>query len=210
MLDTRIKICGITTPEDAEAAAVLGVDYLGLIFVESSRRVSFEQAAKIRNAVPDAMLVGVFMDTPLDEVVGTARDARVNMVQLHGNESPAYCDALLERLGLPVIKSFTRARLANNSLHEYRRTSYFHVDLDKNTTGNGGATDNQVRLWAEATALRNKGYRIFLAGALTPHNVRQAVQRVQPYCVDVASSVEASPGIKDHERMRQFVTEVRR
>lgn len=212
MLETRIKICGITNAEDAAAADALGVDYLGLIFVESSRRVSFEQAAEIRDAVPQLMLVGVFMDTPLEEVVATARDARVNMVQLHGNETPAYCDELLTRLGLPVIKSFTRARLAANSLHDFRRTSYFHVDLDKNAAanGNGVATESQLALWSEASALRSKGYRIFLSGGLNADNVRQAVQRVQPYCIDVASGVEASPGVKDYERMRRFVMEVRR
>lgn len=212
MLDTRIKICGITSPEDARAADALAVDYLGLIFVESARRVSFEQAAKIRDAVPHMMLVGVFMDTPLDKVVATARDARVNMVQLHGSESPAYCEALLTRLGLPVIKSFTRARLAANSLHDYRRTSYFHVDLDKDAAanGNGVVTEHQLALWTDASTLRGRGYRIFLSGGLNPDNVREAVQHVQPYCIDVARGVESAPGVKDYERMRRFVMEVRR
>lgn len=208
MLNTRIKICGVTTPEDAELCAALGVDYIGLIFADSVRRVTLSQAAKIRAAVPHAMLVGVFMDQSLHEVVEISRAARVNMVQLHGDEPPSYCEVLLAQLQLPIVKSFTSRRLAKNSPNEYSRTSYFHLDLDKNASDR--LVPHQETLWSEAAALRSKGYRIFLAGALNTGNVRRAMNAVRPYCVDVASAVESAPGIKDYEQMRRLVMEVRR
>jgi phosphoribosylanthranilate isomerase len=210
MRDTRIKICGITTPEDAELAVALGVDYVGLIFAESSRRVTIDRACEIRTAVANVMLVGVFMNSAFEEVVAISRASRINMVQLHGRESPEYCEALVSKLSLPIVKSFSRG-LTVDRLAGYKRTSYFHLDLDKNARGNGNSVSHeQESLWDEAASLRSKGYRLFLAGALHSGNVRPAVKRVQPYCIDVASGVESEPGIKDHEKMRRFVMEVRR
>jgi phosphoribosylanthranilate isomerase len=210
MRDTRIKICGITTPEDAERTAALGVDYLGLIFAKSPRRVTLERAREIRAAVPNVILVGVFMDSPLADVLTISRAACINMVQLHGDESPAYCEALLSQLSLPIVKSFTRG-LSVDRLAGYRRASYFHIDLAKNTQDNGSSVSReQESLWGEAATLRSQGYRLFLAGSLHSGNVRQALKLVQPYGIDVASGVESEPGIKDYEKMRRFIMEVRR
>jgi phosphoribosylanthranilate isomerase len=213
MLDTRIKICGITSPDDARLCASAGADYLGVIFAPGERSVSIETARAIRAAVPATMLVGVFENAPLDDVGAAARACGLNMIQLHGQESPEYCSALLARVSLPIIKALGAQQLSDPSrLLAYTRTSYFMLDLDKNHNPgrrmrNGNGT--RERLWSAATALRAKGYRIFLAGGLSPASVRDAVRRVAPYGVDVAAGVESSPGVKDPGALRRFISEVK-
>jgi phosphoribosylanthranilate isomerase len=136
------------------------------------------------------------------------------MIQLHGSESAEYCDALLARVSVPVIKAFNVKQLANPSrLMTYTRTSYFILDLDKNHNPRGRVTTvtaQREALWSAGATLRAKGYRIFLAGGLDPGNVHEAVRRVAPYGVDVAAGVEASPGVKDPVAVRRLVSEVRR
>lgn len=213
MRETRIKICGITSPEDARLSSKAGADYLGLIFADSRRSVTVDTARAIREAVPHAILVGVFSDSPIDRVIDVGREAGLNMVQLHGDESADYCDALLSRLSLPIIKAFRADRLPDaETLSHYTKASYFLFDLDKNSRRSSGRTvnGNQERLWKAAARRRAKGYRVFLAGALTPTNVRSAVRHVDPYCIDVASGVEKAPGIKDSDALRRFIQEVKR
>ena len=209
MIDTRVKICGITSAKDAQLSLSMGADYLGLVFADSRRRITPDVARSIRDAVPDAMLVGVFRNHSLEEVVAISRSCRLNMIQLHGDEPPNYCDALIDRLGLPTIKAFSSSQLDDiGKLNNYKRATYFLFDLDK---GVNPATANGTRdrLWREAAAVRGKGYRIFLAGGLTPSNVVEAVSRVTPYCIDVASGVEKTPGVKDSAALRAFVKEVK-
>lgn len=211
MIDTRIKICGITTPEDARLSHSLGADYLGLIFADGPRRVTLDSAVAIRSAVPGAMLVGVFVDAPVTEVVKTCQLGILNLVQLHGNESPEYCDTLVSLVSLPIIKAVQdRLPVDIKQLRKYRRPSYFLFDLDKNRrpTGNG-ANGAQEKLWSAAADIRRKGYRIFLAGSLNASNVKEALNRVKPYCIDVASGVEKAPGVKDPEALTAFFKEVR-
>lgn len=212
MVDTRVKICGITTPHDAAVSQSLGADYLGLIFAESPRRISLPIARAIRRAVPTAMLVGVFVDAPIEDVAEICDAGVLNMVQLHGKESPAYCNDLFARISLPLIKAFGVGHPEDpDGMKLYRHTGFFLFDLDK--TGNGSApapaTVHTERLWNEAANARRKGYRIFLGGALTVGNVRSAIRQVEPYCIDVASGVESSPGVKDHDAIRRFLREVK-
>ncbi|MDH3214701.1 MAG: hypothetical protein OEN01_00245 [Candidatus Krumholzibacteria bacterium] len=215
MRDTRIKICGITSPEDAKLSWSLGADYLGMIFADSKRRVDVDTARLIRRAVPKAMLIGVFVDAPLADVVELSCASRVNLVQLHGHESPAYCDTLLSRLSLPIIKALGSRQLDDPTrLKEYTRISYFLLDLDKNRGVRSDISSpingQQQRLWSTAAGLRRTGYRIFLAGALTAANVREAVHHVGPYCIDVARGVEKAPGVKDAKTLNRFIQEARR
>ncbi len=208
MLDTRIKICGITSPADAKLALTCGADYLGLNFAKSPRRVTLEIARTIRKAVPNAILVGVFADAMVDDVVYTARACGLDMVQLHGQESPGYCDSLHEFLSLPVIKAFSASQLGGaDLLKNYKRTTYFLLDLDQGVP----KTDTVTRsdLWRQAAAMRRLGYRIFLAGGLDESNVREAVQSVAPYGIDVARGVEKSPGVKDSAALDRFIRAVR-
>lgn len=209
MLNTQVKVCGITTPRDAQLSMSLGADYIGLVFADSKRRVTPDVAQDIRTRVPDALLVGVFMDESLEAVIDISRQSGLNMIQLHGSESPKYCDALIDRLRLPVIKSFTSSQLDNiERVSDYTRASYFLFDLDKGVdpaTANG----TRDRLWEEAASLRGRGYRIFLAGGLDSENVASAVDRVSPHCIDVASGVEQQPGVKDSAALKQFIKEVK-
>ena len=211
MLDTRIKICGITSAEDARLANRLGADYLGVIFADGVRGVPVETAIAIREAVPSAMLAGVFVDSPLQSVVSIARACGLNIVQLHGDEGPEYCNELQSQLMLPIIKAFRPDQLGDvNRLNEYTRVSYIMLDLDKNQRPEQPHLNgHREQLWSKAAEIRGKGYRVFLAGGLNPDNVRHAITRVLPYGIDVASGVEKRPGVKDSETLGRFIAEAR-
>lgn len=213
MICTRVKICGIASPEDARLTVSLGADYLGLIFTESPRRVTVDTAREIRKAVPSALLVGVFKDDPLDDVAKICNSGVISIVQLHGTETPEYCGELMSRSHLPIIKTVSESQLDDaDRMRDYRTTSFFLFDLDKPSgNGTGPRTNgNRERLWSEAAKVRRKGYRIFLAGALDASNVHDAVHQVKPYCVDVASGVEKSPGVKDRAALERFMAQVKR
>ncbi len=212
-LETQVKICGITTPEDARLAFDLGADFLGVVFADGPRRVSAADACRIRDAVPDALLVGVFADSPTEDVVSCCRSCGLDLVQLHGSESPSYSDALQREIRRPVIKS--RASADSIDAEEFRRftrTSYFLFDLPK---ANGSPTleaerpRDVARLWERAARARRNGYRIFLAGALDTGNVEEAVRTVVPYAIDVSRAVEKTPGVKDRVKLREFMETVK-
>jgi phosphoribosylanthranilate isomerase len=208
---TKVKICGITTPEDARLAAGLGADYLGLIFVDSPRKVNIAQAREIRRAESHSLLVGVFMDSPKEEVIETTRAAKLDLVQLHGNESPDYCDDVLARTGRPIIKAFRTGNLPDvRELSRYRTAGFFLFDIDRSIIENPPPEDVIHRMWDLAARKRRKGFRIFLAGALDKDNVREAIRRTSAFGVDVCRGVEESPGIKDPKELERFIEEVRR
>ncbi|MCK4546833.1 MAG: phosphoribosylanthranilate isomerase [Candidatus Eisenbacteria sp.] len=205
---TRIKICGITTPEDALACESLGVEHVGVIFAESSRRVTPERAREIREAIPRTCLVGVFADCDPDEVVEIAEFAGLNMIQLHGGESSEYCNNIFARTLRLIIKSLTDGDAKTPGiLDEYRTTSFFLFDLDKRNPDRLGAVRD---LWKQAARATGEGHRVFLAGGLNPSNVREAIRSVSPFCVDVCSAVESSAGVKNMDEIAHFVREVRR
>lgn len=207
----RIKICGITNVEDARLCLRLGADFLGMIFADSPRRVAIAAAREIRRTEPRAMMVGVFQDAPLEEVVETTRAVGVDIVQLHGTESPGYADQVLARTGRPVIKAFSTAHLPDvRELSRYRTAGYFLFDLDKTTVENPPEQSDIHRVWDIVARKRRKGFRIFLAGALDKDNVRAAVARSGAYGVDVCRGVEKSPGVKDPDALEQFILEAQR
>jgi phosphoribosylanthranilate isomerase len=202
-MKTRIKVCGVTTTRDAVFAAAEGADFIGVIFAESPRRIDTTRAREIRDAVPHAMLVGVFVDAPIDVVADTAAACALDFIQLHGEEPPEYCDALRERAGLPIIKAFRPSDIPDTErLGRYRTTSYFLFDLDKSQP------DPLGELWSRASQQQRQGFRIFIAGALDASNVREAMGRTSAYCVDVCRGVEDSPGVKNHDAIRRFISEV--
>jgi len=207
MKNTRIKICGITNADDARLAASLGADYIGVIFAESPRRVDVERARQIRGAVSGALVVGVFRDQPLDDVIRTTRESGIDLVQLHGDESPDFCNGVLTRTGKPVIKGFAADRMPDaKQLAQYTTTSYFLFDLPPGTP----KTDADVeRVWTEVLRTRRKGFRVFVAGALSPGNVREAIRRTHAYAVDVCRGVERAPGVKDPDVLQRFFVEAR-
>lgn len=200
----RIKICGITNPDDARGAVAAGADALGFVFCPASPRAIQPAAAAaiIRILPPFIARVGVFVDAQPDEIKDVAARTGIDTLQLHGSESPAFC----AQFQLPVIKGFrvqNEASLA--SLEHYPTAAWL---LDAFVPGQGGGTGTRFNWdWAAAAVLR--GRPVILAGGLTPENVAQAIARVRPYAVDVSSGVERAPGRKDADRMRAFVEAAR-
>lgn len=202
-MPVRVKICGITNLNDAQAAIDFGADALGFIFFPgSSRCITAEAAAAIIRTLPPFITkVGVFVDAPVDHIVRTARACSINTAQLHGNEPPGLCDEVAAA-GLGVIKAFRMK--GSESLAELRsyRTSAFL--LDGYVPGQQGGT-GEVFNWELAVQAKVFGFPIILAGGLTPANIGSAIQSVRPHAVDVSSGVEFSPGKKDLTKVRAFI-----
>ncbi|MGP8051132.1 MAG: phosphoribosylanthranilate isomerase [Desulfobaccales bacterium] len=196
----RIKICGITNPEDARLASELGASALGFIFHPSSpRRVAPDAAREIIRQLPPLVLsIGVFVDEEAAVVRDLAARLGLDWVQLHGRESPEYCKSL----GRRVLKGF---RIENESslgaLAAYRGAVQAFL-LDTYRAGQAGGTGETFD-WQLARRAREFG-AIVLAGGLTPANVARAIEAARPQAVDVASGVEAAPGKKDPEKLRDF------
>lgn len=205
MSPVRVKICGLTTPADARLAASMGADYLGVIFAESPRRVGLARAQELRAAVPASALVGVFKDQPLADVVNAALACDLDLVQLHGAESPDYCDQVLHGAGKPVVKAFRGARVPGSAeLAAFRTTSYFLFDFDSPPAAETEGA------WDDVAAARRMGFRVFVAGGLDASNVRDIVVRTQAFAVDVCRGVEREPGVKDPAALERFLAEARR
>ena len=199
-----IKICGLTNREDAAYAAELGVDALGFIFAEGSKRRV--QASVVRSIVTQLpvsrMLVGVFVNPPLDELHAVMDESGLGVVQLHGDESPEFISAVR----YPVIKTFRpRAGFDVSDLRRYGVQSYLFDTFSEEARGGTGRTFD----WNLIRGAERYG-QVILSGGLTPANVGEAIQAVRPYGVDVSSGVESTPGTKDHRRLKQFVEAVRR
>ncbi|MGH7409964.1 MAG: phosphoribosylanthranilate isomerase [Candidatus Methylomirabilis sp.] len=201
----RVKICGITSREDAWAAVEAGADALGFIFVKGTPRwIEPEAAAAIAAEIgPFIATVGVFLDRPVEEVEGIAAECGLSLAQLHGSETPEECG----RLRLPFVKSIRVQREDDlAALSRYTRARAFLLDAyDADRPGGTGRTFP----W-EIAAKAAREARIVLSGGLTPDNVAQAVRQVRPYAVDVSSGVEASPGRKDHRKVREFIDQAKR
>ena len=199
-MPVKVKICGITNVEDGLAAAEAGADALGFIFYEHSPRfVPIEKAATvIRDLPPMIVKVGVFVDAEEEVVYRAIRECGLNLLQFHGAESPEYC----VQFGLMSMKAF-QVRDAQS----LARVTDFKTDawlLDAHSPDKLGGTGERFN-WDLAIEARKLGRPIFLAGGLTPENVAEAVRHVDPYAVDVSSGVEASPGKKDHGKVKAFI-----
>jgi len=203
----KIKICGLTSSSDARLAATLGADYLGVIFAESPRRVAVARVREIRDAVPSASLVGVFKNQPLADIVDAALACGLDLIQLHGLESPEYCDDVLRRAGKPVVKAFHAARVPTGiDLASFWTTSYFLFDFDRDAAPNAAAIE---RAWNDVASARRLGFRMFVAGGIDASNVRDVLQRTSAFAVDVCRGVEREPGVKDPDALERFFAEVR-
>jgi len=195
----RVKICGITNNEDAHAAVEYGADALGFVFAKSPRQVTKEHARDIvKNLPPFVSPVGVFVDEQIDTLKEICDFCGIQTVQLHGNEQPSY---LKELEGYKLIKAFRVKEeedlkpLANYKPHAFLLDSYV-----KGVMGGTGVSFK----WEIARQAHKYG-TIILSGGLTPENVKEAIQMVKPYAVDVSSGVEASPGKKDKLLMKHFL-----
>lgn len=195
----RVKICGITNRDDALYAVEAGADALGFVFhTVSPRNIPPEKAAAIIESLPPLVqAVGLFVNAGIDFVNGTCDLCRLDIVQLHGDEPPDFCDLVTRR----VMKVFRIKNITSlDTMKDYRVAGYLLDAWSPGVYGGTGMTFN----WEVAEIAKRYG-PIILAGGLTPDNVRQAVERVEPYGVDVSSGVESSPGKKDPAKVQAFI-----
>lgn len=203
MAITRVKICGITNLEDALCAVNAGADALGFVFYKGSPRyITPEKAGETTSALPPFVTtVGLFVNASSEIIQQTMQTAGLGVVQLHGDETPEDCCLH----PYPVIKA-VRVRNADS----LKGIGSYHVSAllldawnDQHYGGTGESFDWQL------TKKLTGGRPLILAGGLSPENVAEAIRVVHPYAVDVSSGVEKSPGNKDHDKVRQFIQQVK-
>jgi phosphoribosylanthranilate isomerase len=203
----KIKICGITNAQDAEAAVIAGADALGFVFYSQSPRCIEPSVAKriIAQLPPFVLPVGVFVNHDRDTIRDVFDECGLAFAQLHGDETPTFC----ESLGRPVLRALRlRDRGSLLALAEYKgRMGVRGFVVDGFSTEVYGGTGQTVD-WSLAREVAQAA-PILLAGGLTPSNVQEAIRQVQPYGVDVSSGVEEGPGQKNHEKIRAFTQAVR-
>lgn len=207
----KVKICGITKVEDARAAIEAGADLLGFNFYAGSARYISPDTARsivaaIRSGGRCPTLVGVFVNSPLDEVQSILREVDLDFAQLHGDESTAMIQRLHGR-GFKALR-LQSAEEAEIQAKAYASASEPALLIDAYRQGEYGGT-GQVGDWSMAARIARR-YPILLAGGLTPDNVAQAIAQVQPWGLDVASGVESAPGKKAAAKMREFVERCQR
>lgn len=203
---TLIKICGITNLADALAAVELGADALGFNFYRRSARfIEPERARAIIEELPERVLaVGVFVNEEGPDVVEQmASEASVRAVQLHGDESPAYCRSIRN---FPVIKALRVSDdFSPECVSEYEVDAILLDAFDAEVRGGTGKRFD----WDVARRVRALVPKLFLAGGLSPENIAEAISQVEPYAVDACSSLETSPGRKELEKVRAFISRAR-
>lgn len=193
----RVKICGITSKKDAVMVSALGADAIGFVFAKSKRKITPEKAkAIIKELPPFITTVGIFVDEEIKEINRIAEFTSLDAVQLHGNESREYCEKVNRKVikGIKVTKNDTKDSLINK-IKSYS-VSAFILDPGKGS----GKTFN----WDIARKIEKP---IIIAGGLNPENVAEAVEKLDPYGVDVSTGVEKNYGIKDEEKVEKFIRE---
>jgi len=202
---TEIKICGITNREDAYAAVDSGVDALGFIFYKKSPRyISPEKAKDIIEELPPAVTkVGVFVNHDVSEVKTIFEFCRLNLLQLHGNESPDYCRDFPASLLIKAISPKPGDDLG--ILSHYPIKAFLVDSYDPERYGGTGKTSN----WELAATLSTM-LHLILSGGLQKENIIDAIAAVSPLAVDINSGVEVSPGKKNHHKIREIVDVIRR
>ncbi len=199
MRDVKVKICGITNLEDALLAEELGADALGFIFYKKSKRyIQPEKAAEIiARLSPFTLKVGVFVNSPVDEINKIAAEAKLNLIQLHGDEKPE----IIKEINLPVVKAFRVNEYFDfKSVENFECAGYLFDTLSGNKYGGTGIRFN----WDSIPHhLRSK---IILAGGIGTGNLNEAI-KINPAAIDLSSAIELFPGKKDEIKMREFFNE---
>ncbi len=199
----KVKICGITKPEDAEYAIELGADFVGVIvYPKSKRYVPHNIRKDILRASEGAMRVAVMVNPTLDEALKILEEG-FDLVQLHGEESLELASGVGKDR---VIKAF-RVKNEEPSIEKGWKACYA-VLLDTFSEKAYGGTGKSFD-WKLGRAVVEKGFKVFLSGGLTPSNVREAILKVRPFAVDVSSGVEKEPGIKDKMKVELFIEEAK-
>jgi phosphoribosylanthranilate isomerase len=208
---TRIKICGITRPEDGVAAARAGAHAIGLVFADSPRRVSVAQARKIVAALPPFVsAVGVFVNSQAATILRIVGEVGLSEVQLHGDESPDFVGKLT---GHRVTKALrVRDRTFLDAMRAYAEAGVGAILLDAYTPQARGGTGKFFDWDLVVEAQKAGGFEsvvpLILAGGLTPMNVRSGVKRIRPWAVDVSGGVELEPGVKSRDKIAEFIAAV--
>lgn len=209
---TRIKLCGLSRPEDVEHAAALGADAIGLVFYpKSPRAVTVAQAAELARAVPPFVsVVGLFVNATAEEIEAVVREVQLTLLQFHGDETPAQCEALGRAARLPWLRavrvgpSTQSADLVESALQYSKARGLLFDTLVPDYGGSGKVFD-----WSLIPA--ELARRAVLSGGLNAQNVGDAIRQLRPFAVDVSSGIEVpgAKGVKDHARMAAFVRAVR-
>jgi phosphoribosylanthranilate isomerase len=195
-----VKICGVTTEEDALLAVAMGADAVGFMFAPSSRQIAPTRARDIaRRLPPETLTVGVFRDQAREQVVEIVGRAGLGAAQLHGHERAEDARWVRERVPF-LIQAFTAGDAALDRADDYGADA---ILIDSATPGSGTVFD-----WSLAEGAPS-GRKVILAGGLTPENVGSAVERVRPWGVDVSTGVEVTPGRKDPRKVKAFVQAAR-
>lgn len=201
----RVKICGITNLEDALASFLYGAEAIGFVFYKKSPRyISPLKAAKISRILPDKIIrVGVFVNEKEKAVKRICRMCGLDMLQFHGEESPAYCRRFK---GYKVIKAFRVAKSIDlDAIFRYKTYAYLFDTYSKSKAGGTGNKFNW-NLLKQAVKIKKP---VFLSGGLTCGNVREGIRLLKPGWVDVSSSLESKPGKKDHKKIKKFIQAVK-
>lgn len=199
----RVKICGMTRPEDVRAAVAAGADALGFVFFEKSpRNVTPEEAAELLREVPPFITtVGLFVNAERETIYRVMSSCPLDLVQLHGDESPEFCASLPGR----VVKALRIGGPAD--LENLERWPVEGLLLDAKVKGSYGGTGESFD-WSLLENVKTH-HPLILAGGLNPDNVAEAVRRVKPFAVDVSSGVESEPGKKDPDKINAFIQRAR-
>lgn len=197
---TKIKICGLRREQDIRYANELMPDYIGFVFLKGKMRyVTFEEAAHLRSLLDPAIpAVGVFVNEPVENVIRLLQSGTIQIAQLHGQEDEAYAEELGRAGDHCIIRAF-----AVRSIEDIHRAFAFPADYPLLDNGKGTGETFDWSLFQE----QEKPF--FLAGGLSPENVKEAIECFHPYAVDVSSGVETD-GFKDYEKMKAFMDAVRR
>ena len=202
---TKIKICGIMNYEDGNNAVDLGADFLGFNFYSKSPRyINYKDAGNILMKISGAKIVGVFVNEKIEKINKISDSCNLDLIQLSGDEDPDFVDEMKKSTNKKIIKSFRiRNKIDSDFINSFNSD---YIMLDSFKDGLYGGTGESFDLNA-VKGIDNK--KLFLAGGLNNKNVKFAIQKINPYAVDVCSSIEKSPGKKDFNKMKRFIEAVR-
>lgn len=201
---TKVKICGITNIEDAELCVRMGADALGFNFYsESKRYISPDHARNIiersNGNVPN---FGVFVNESIDKILEATMTSLIDVIQLHGDESPGFVESLRKGTDALIIKAIrVSSDFAPSVIEPYAVNGVLLDSFSEKERGGSGMTFD----WSKAAEVSAAGVPLYLAGGLTPENVAEAIRAVRPYAVDVASGVESAPRKKDPAKLEEFI-----
>ena len=202
---TRVKICGVTNVEDALAAAQNGASFIGFVFAESPRKCDPATAKHIRRILGgDVKTVGVFTEES-DEALRIMDECELDYAQLHGYLTEEFA----WRIGAERVIRVARVKNESSitALAEFTQAAFYLLDAFREGIAGGTGTTFD---WSLARLAKELGKPVFLSGGLNPGNVEEAIRTVRPFAVDVASGVEAAPGLKDHAKIKEFMDNVRK